>query len=340
MSAGDGQARTANLRKFTLTSRTARRVRSASQPASLPDIRIHRTGEYRPSYGGGTPESSPRQGSIRRPSGTDFGIDKAWTAAPYRIATHVWNSYVANPQVARLIHHLRLMVGGELVHRTSLVAQGAIVATTDPQRFAGLPHATKDQIVAEEAAERAAAEAATGGRDLKATGRQRCPAAPLRKRPLREQVARRHWIQRGCPRCHAGKSEPCTVEDPAGTSKAPSEIPHDERLQPFIDERKAMQRKRRPWHVYEVTCLDCGQGPDARCESSGGPHTSRVARAKEFTRLHKLRPPVAEGQGADDRDSWSRPDAGRREAASRCMSPASGWSSGVTAGLTPPTRTC
>ncbi|MFF2808106.1 heme-binding protein [Streptomyces sp. NPDC058000] len=43
----------------------------------------------------------------------EVAVDKAWTAASYRIATHVWNSYVANPQVAPLMHHPRLMaVGG------------------------------------------------------------------------------------------------------------------------------------------------------------------------------------------------------------------------------------
>ncbi|GGU80204.1 hypothetical protein GCM10010211_52950 [Streptomyces albospinus] len=43
----------------------------------------------------------------------EVAVDKAWTAASYRIATHVWNSHVANPQVAPLTHHPRLMaVGG------------------------------------------------------------------------------------------------------------------------------------------------------------------------------------------------------------------------------------
>ncbi|QHC23286.1 GlcG/HbpS family heme-binding protein [Streptomyces sp. GS7] len=43
----------------------------------------------------------------------EVAVDKAWTAASYGIATHVWNSYMANPQVAPLAHHPRLMaVGG------------------------------------------------------------------------------------------------------------------------------------------------------------------------------------------------------------------------------------
>ncbi|KJK57475.1 GlcG/HbpS family heme-binding protein [Saccharothrix sp. ST-888] len=43
----------------------------------------------------------------------EVAVDKAWTAVSYRVATHVWNSYVANPSVAPLAHHPRLMaVGG------------------------------------------------------------------------------------------------------------------------------------------------------------------------------------------------------------------------------------
>ncbi|WP_052863362.1 GlcG/HbpS family heme-binding protein [Streptomyces niger] len=43
----------------------------------------------------------------------EVAVDKAWTAASFRSATHVWNSYVADPQVAPLAHHPRLMaVGG------------------------------------------------------------------------------------------------------------------------------------------------------------------------------------------------------------------------------------
>ncbi|WP_328691527.1 heme-binding protein [Streptomyces caniferus] len=43
----------------------------------------------------------------------EVAVDKAWTAASFRTATHVWNSYVADPEVAPLSHHPRLMaVGG------------------------------------------------------------------------------------------------------------------------------------------------------------------------------------------------------------------------------------
>ncbi|MEU1624197.1 heme-binding protein [Streptomyces sp. NPDC020096] len=43
----------------------------------------------------------------------EVAVDKAWTAASFRLPTHVWNSYLADPQVAPLAHHPRLMaVGG------------------------------------------------------------------------------------------------------------------------------------------------------------------------------------------------------------------------------------
>ncbi|MFD2421823.1 GlcG/HbpS family heme-binding protein [Amycolatopsis pigmentata] len=43
----------------------------------------------------------------------EVAIDKAWTAASFRLAMHTWNSLVADPPVAPLAHHPRLMaVGG------------------------------------------------------------------------------------------------------------------------------------------------------------------------------------------------------------------------------------
>ncbi|MBJ6613965.1 hypothetical protein [Streptomyces sp. I4(2020)] len=64
-------------------------------------------------------------------------------------------------------------------------------------------------------------------------------------------------------------------------------VPHDERLKPIIDECKEQQRLRRPWRVYEVTCPDCGQEPEQRCTTSGGPHRSRDELANEYARLRK-----------------------------------------------------
>ncbi|GAB2530142.1 GlcG/HbpS family heme-binding protein [Nocardia heshunensis] len=56
--------------------------------------------------------------AFERPDDTPFlaaevAVDKAWTAASFRLPTHVWNDYVTGPQVAPLAHHPRLMaVGG------------------------------------------------------------------------------------------------------------------------------------------------------------------------------------------------------------------------------------
>ncbi|GAA1560363.1 heme-binding protein [Kribbella lupini] len=56
--------------------------------------------------------------AFERTDGTPFlaaevAVDKAWTAASFRLATHTWNSLVTDPRVAPLAHHPRLMaVGG------------------------------------------------------------------------------------------------------------------------------------------------------------------------------------------------------------------------------------
>lgn len=43
----------------------------------------------------------------------DVAIDKAWTAASFGMSTHQWNQYMAEPTVAPLAHHPRLLpVGG------------------------------------------------------------------------------------------------------------------------------------------------------------------------------------------------------------------------------------
>lgn len=90
------------------------------------------------------------------------------------------------------------------------------------------------------------------------------------RRHLHKQVARRHWIKRSCPRCHARHGQNCVIANQTGTGEVRN-VPHDERLQPILEERKAKQRLQTPppppWAVYDVTCPDCGQGPDARFES-------------------------------------------------------------------------
>jgi uncharacterized protein GlcG (DUF336 family) len=54
----------------------------------------------------------------------EIAVDKAWTAAAFRIATHVWNSHVGNPQIAPLANWPRLVaVGGGY----PIVANGTVV---------------------------------------------------------------------------------------------------------------------------------------------------------------------------------------------------------------------
>ncbi|NUQ96074.1 MAG: heme-binding protein [Streptomyces sp.] len=43
----------------------------------------------------------------------EVALDKAWTAASFRIPTHTWNDYLADPHIAPLAGHPRLTaVGG------------------------------------------------------------------------------------------------------------------------------------------------------------------------------------------------------------------------------------
>jgi len=43
----------------------------------------------------------------------EVAIDKAWTAASFGLATHVWNAVIGNSEVAQLAHRPRLVaVGG------------------------------------------------------------------------------------------------------------------------------------------------------------------------------------------------------------------------------------
>ncbi|WP_031512490.1 GlcG/HbpS family heme-binding protein [Streptomyces sp. NRRL F-5123] len=43
----------------------------------------------------------------------EVALDKAWTAASFRIPTHTWNDYLTNPRIAPLGGHPRVMaVGG------------------------------------------------------------------------------------------------------------------------------------------------------------------------------------------------------------------------------------
>jgi hypothetical protein len=100
-----------------------------------------------------------------------------------------------------------------------------------------------------------------------------------------EQVARRYWIKRNCPRCQAVAGKNCVANAQTGTG-AVSKIPHYERIEPILAERQAKaERRRRAPGAYDIACPDCGRPPGERCTSpSGGVHRSRVERAQEVGR--------------------------------------------------------
>ncbi|MEU1375950.1 hypothetical protein ABZ442_20150 [Streptomyces triculaminicus] len=59
-----------------------------------------------------------------------------------------------------------------------------------------------------------------------------------RKPPLHEQVERRSWFKKPCPRCLAAKGKDCLNDDGVGNGSR-RQLPHDERLQMIISERKS-----------------------------------------------------------------------------------------------------
>lgn len=124
--------------------------------------------------------------------------------------------------------------------------------------------------------------------DIGRPATQTARPAPVQRaaQPKRhEQVARRYWIKRNCPRCQAVAGKNCAGNARTGTG-AVSKIPHYERIEPILAERKARaERQRLAPGAYDVTCPDCGRPPGARCTSpSGGVHRSRVERAREAGR--------------------------------------------------------
>ncbi len=79
--------------------------------------------------------------AFERTDGTPFlaaevAIDKAWTAASFRLATHTWNSPVADPHVAPLAHHPRLMAvgGGSRCSTTACAWVGSESPVEPPDR--------------------------------------------------------------------------------------------------------------------------------------------------------------------------------------------------------------
>ncbi|MFF2430974.1 hypothetical protein [Streptomyces mirabilis] len=73
--------------------------------------------------------------------------------------------------------------------------------------------------------------------------KQDAAAQPSKQeRPLHEQVARRFWTKRNCPRCQAPATKNCVADDESGVGVL-RKVPHDERVQLIIDERKAKRRQ-------------------------------------------------------------------------------------------------
>ncbi|WP_405834929.1 hypothetical protein [Streptomyces sp. NBC_01176] len=111
----------------------------------------------------------------------------------------------------------------------------------------------------------------------------------LPRTPLHEQVGRRQWWSKPCPRCHAEVQERCVLVEGSRVGSL-RDVPHDERLQPIIAERKAQRAASAGrWRVDEVTCPDCRKGYHTPCDSPNGPHRSRVELAQEYTRLRRPR---------------------------------------------------
>lgn len=112
---------------------------------------------------------------------------------------------------------------------------------------------------------------------------------------LHEQVARRYWIKRSCPRCQAGAGNNCVKNARTGTG-AVSKSPHDERLGLILAERKAKaERQRLAPGAYDIACPDCARPAGERCASpSGGVRRSRVERAQKASREMLRSEPEAE----------------------------------------------
>lgn len=92
---------------------------------------------------------------------------------------------------------------------------------------------------AAEAGERLAAGQA---RDVAVWTKRAVNTTPEATSPLHRQATRRHWIQKGYIRCHARKGQDCLLRtDP--NAGAPRRVPHEERLQPIIEARKAKQKQ-------------------------------------------------------------------------------------------------
>jgi hypothetical protein len=86
-------------------------------------------------------------------------------------------------------------------------------------------------------------------------------------------VARRYWIQRGCPRCNAEQGKDCVLVEGPSSGK-PRKDGHVERLQLIVDERKASQKSARQQkeagHQVEAPARPMQPAPEA-CERELSP---------------------------------------------------------------------
>ncbi|MEU2769319.1 MULTISPECIES: zinc finger domain-containing protein [Streptomyces] len=126
-----------------------------------------------------------------------------------------------------------------------------------------------------------------------------------RKRAARGQqeqprVARRSWIQRRCPRCHAEQGKDCVlVEGP--NAGGPRKDGHRERLQLELDERKAarkLAREEKARKEAEATAGSTPPAPESEREASSAHPLQKPAQSGGKRRGHEARRKTATVQTA------------------------------------------
>jgi len=139
-----------------------------------------------------------------------------------------------------------------------------------PGRCVSPPHDERLQPIVDERKAQQAARAQPEGKRSK-------PG-----RLLHVHVARWYWIKGNGPHCQAVAGSNCVKDARTGTG-AVSRIPHDERLEPILAERKAQaERQRLAPGAYDIACPDCARLAGERCASpSGSVHRSRVEGARK-----------------------------------------------------------
>ncbi|MEU9272696.1 hypothetical protein AB0E04_46015 [Streptomyces sp. NPDC048251] len=196
--------------------------------------------------------------------------------------------YVASPDFAK---HQRIETKAKQEREAIAAAHGIDPILKRLRRYDAYTHELRDQVA------RLIQRAATAGHHLTADQTHEVQVwqkrAAEHRAPLHKKVAREHWNASSCPRCHAGVGKPCVLAE--GTNAGQTRrFPHDERLQPRVDNRKTKQRANQTvtgprWSASHVTCPDCHRGYNAPCNSPGGFHQSRVEKAAEYTRLGRPR---------------------------------------------------